>query len=243
MATTPDPPSSLANMSLVERFAYLTGGSLLAVYGLRRRDAAGAMMAVAGGGVALQGARGHSVLNHSLGVHRFAGSGGAENVLRGQAVHVERSITVMRPVHAVYRFWRRLENLPRFVDDLVAVEPVEATRHHWVARAPVGTVEWDSEILEEQSPWLVSWRSVPGSQIQNAGSVRFSPALGWEGTEVRVSLAYKPPAGVFGALLARAAGREPSLQVEHALKRFKEIMESQPARDETATEAAGSRSH
>src|SRR5439155_15175878 len=111
MASIPDPSESrFGNMSALERLAYLAGGSILAYYGLRRRGPAGVALAAAGGGVALQGASGHSLLNRGLGFHRFAGPGGRANVVSGQAVHVERATTVMKPVHEVYRFWRRLEN-------------------------------------------------------------------------------------------------------------------------------------
>lgn len=214
------------NMSDGERVVTLAGGGLLAAYGARRRDAAGLALALLGGGLALQGARGRSPLHEWLGMRRFAGAGGAENVIRGAAIHVERAVTILRPVEEVYAFWRRLENLPRFMQHVLAVWPVAPNVYHWVARAPIGTVEWEAEVFEEHSPWFLAWRSVPGSPIHNAGSVRFSPAPAGRGTELKVTLAYQPPAGVLGAAIARLLGEEPAVQVADDLRRFKQIMEA-----------------
>jgi len=217
--------SRLVNMTDVERWSSLVGGALLAAWGLRRRDPLGFAAALLGGAVALRGAHGHSGIYDRLGVRKFSGARGTGNVIRGQAVRVERSITVRRPMDEVYRFWRAFENLPRFMEHLEEVRPLGGGLYRWVARGPFGAVTWDAEIIEEQVPWLISWQSIPGSQVGNAGSVRFSPAAAG-GTEVRVELAYKPPAGVLGAAVARLLGREPAIQVDADLRRFKEILEA-----------------
>jgi uncharacterized membrane protein len=46
------------------------------------------------------------------------------------------------------------------------------------------------------------------------------------GTAVHVVLAYDPPAGVFGALVAKLFGEEPNATVKEDLRRFKQIMEA-----------------
>jgi len=212
------------NMTEMERVATLIGGGALALYGLRRRDPVGFVLALVGAGAALQGATGHSPLNEAIGVRRYAGAG---NAFRGPAVRVDRSIIVERPIQEVYRFWRNFENLPRFMKHLISVRPSGHRRYQWVARAPMSMkVEWEAEVIEDVEPWLISWRSVPGSQIRNAGSVRFAIAHASRGTEIHVNLAYKPPAGPWGALVARMLGEEPSIQVRDDLRHFKHIMES-----------------
>lgn len=213
------------NLSDSERVVSVMGGGLLALYGLGRRDRLGIAIALLGGVVALRGARGHSDLYERMGVQAFSGAEGEGNAIRGPAIRVDHAIVVDRPVDEVYRFWRDFENLPRFMDHLVSVERLPSGLYHWVAKAPVGTVEWEAEILEEQVPWLISWRSVEGSQVDNAGSVRFSPSDGG-GTEVRIEIAYKPPAGALGAVVARWLGEEPGVQVRDDLERFKQIVES-----------------
>ena len=221
-----DDSSHRVNMGDMERWVSLVGGGLLALYGITRRDKTGLAMTLLGGAVALRAVQGHSAAYERFGIRSFSGAGGENNSIRGQAVRVERSITVDRPIDEVYHFWRDLENLPRFMEHLIHVRLLPTGRYRWVAKAPMGKVEWDAEILEEQVPWLISWRSVDDSAIDNAGSVRFSQAPGGRGTQVRVELAYKPPAGVVGAMVARLLGEEPSVQVRDDLARFKEIMES-----------------
>src|SRR5918995_4033656 len=85
---------------------------------------------------------------------------------------VRRSITVNRPIAEVYRFWRELENLPRYSQNLLSVS-VDGLKSHWVAQSPGGTVEWDSEITDDVQNELLAWRSLPGSEIQNQGTVKF----------------------------------------------------------------------
>jgi len=218
--------TAVKNMGGVERWASVMTGGFLTYYGLRRRDSAGVALALVGGSVALRGIQGHSELYDSLGLQGFAGAGGEANVVRGLGVRVERSITVQARVDEVFRFWRHFENLPRFMEHLVSVRQTGGNTWHWVAKAPVGHVEWDAEITDEQVPWRIAWRSLPGSQIDNAGSVRFSPAPSGRGTEVKVLMAYKPLAGALGALIARFRGEEPGVQVREDLRRFKQIVEA-----------------
>jgi uncharacterized membrane protein len=146
-------------------------------------------------------------------------------VRRGEGIKVDRSITVNRPREEVYRFWRQLENLPRFMDHLESVTVLDEDLSHWVAKGPAGTrVEWDASIHNEIENELIAWRSLSGSDIDNAGSVHFIPA--GDGTEVRVVLRYDPPAGKVGAAVAKLLGEEPELQIEEDLRRFKQVVEA-----------------
>ncbi len=145
---------------------------------------------------------------------------------RSKDVHVVRAITVGRPAEEVHRFWRALDNLPRFMSHLESVIVLDDRRSHWKARAPAGaSVEWDAEIVEDR-PDLLAWRSLPGAGVPNTGSVRFSPAPGGRGTEVLVELRYDPPGGKVGAMIAKLFGEEPGQQVDADLRRFKQVMET-----------------
>jgi uncharacterized membrane protein len=149
------------------------------------------------------------------------------SVGRGQGVKVEESVTINRPVLEVYRFWRNFENLPRFMDHLESVTVIDDTRSHWVAKGPAGTkVEWDAIIHNEVDDELIAWRSLPGAEVNNAGSVHFTPTPDGTGTDVRVVLSYEPPAGIVGVAVARLLGEEPSKQVADDLRRFKQVMDS-----------------
>ena len=142
-------------------------------------------------------------------------------------VRVERVTTVNKPVHEVYEFWREFQNFPRFMRHLESVEVLGDRRSRWRANAPAGrTVEWEAEMLEDREDEWIAWRSLPGSQIENSGSVRFSPAPGARGTEVRVQLQYSPPAGRLGRGIAWLFGEEPEQQIHDDLHRFKQLMET-----------------
>jgi uncharacterized membrane protein len=141
-------------------------------------------------------------------------------------MHVKRAITVNRPPEEVYQFWHDFQNLPRFMDHLESVQVVGDRRSHWKAKAPAGTtVEWDAEMVEDQPNELIAWRSLPGAQVDNSGTVRFQPAPGDQGTEVRVELEYTPPGGAIGAVVAKLFGEEPGQQMDSDLRAFKQVME------------------
>ena len=145
----------------------------------------------------------------------------------GGAVEMTKAITINRPVDEVYGFWRDFENLPRFMSHLESVEVTGEGRSHWKASAPAGTtVEWDAEITEDRPNELIAWRSIEGADVDNSGSVRFRPAPGGRGTEVRVQLRYAPPGGTLGRTIARLFGEEPGQQVQEDLRHFKQVMET-----------------
>ena len=148
-----------------------------------------------------------------------------DGVLGGKAV--TKSITIGRPASELYGYWRRLENLPSFMRHLESVHELDGRRSHWVATAPLGMkVEWDAEITDEVQDERISWRSVEGSSVNHAGTVRFVPAPGDRGTEVHVELTYQPPAGPIGVAVAKLAGEEPSQQISEDLRRLKQVMET-----------------
>lgn len=142
-------------------------------------------------------------------------------------IRIEKAITVNRTVEEVYRFWRQLENLPRFMYHLESVHEIDDRRSHWRAKAPAGrSVEWDAEILTDRANEWIAWRSIPGSDIDNSGSVRFAAAPGGRGAEVRVQLQYNPPAGRLGRIIAKLFGEEPEQQITDDLRRFKQLLEA-----------------
>jgi hypothetical protein len=92
---------------------------------------------------------------------------------------------------------------------------------------PAGTtVDWEAEIVEDIPSQRIAWRSVEGSKVGNSGSVTFSPAPGDRGTEVRVELAYDPPGGTLGKVVAKLLGEEPQQQVSDDLRRLKQVLET-----------------
>jgi uncharacterized membrane protein len=143
------------------------------------------------------------------------------------SVRVVRSVVINRPAEAIYRFWRDVENLSRFMYHLKSARPTTTRRSHWVAAAAGGgSIEWDSEIIADHPGELIAWRSLEGSQVENAGTVRFEPRPGGRGTIVRVELEYRPPGGIAGAALATVFHEAPQQQLHDDLRRLKQVLET-----------------
>jgi uncharacterized membrane protein len=196
----------------------VTGGTLLG-YGLYTSSKLRIPILLLGGAMLARGLSGYSLFYRMLNIYRSKDA--IENGIR-----VERAVTIGRPVEEVYAFWRDLENLPRFMENLYSVSESEG-RSHWVAEAPLGqSVEWDAVIEDEELNEKISWRSLPESQIENAGTVLFKPAPGDRGTEVHVRLEYRAPGGSAGAALAKLLGEEPDIQIREDLRRLKMILET-----------------
>ena len=76
---------------------------------------------------------------------------------------------------------------------------------HWVVDGPTGTAEWDSEVTGDEPGRSISWASMPGASVDNAGTIEFKPATDGRGTEVRALISFKPPI----AKNSKAAGARP----------------------------------
>jgi uncharacterized membrane protein len=120
---------------------------------------------------------------------------------------------------------------------LKSVTMIDDRRSHWVANGPAGSsVEWDAEVINEIENELIGWRSLEGSDVDMAGSVRFEPSAMGNGTRLAVSLQYNPPAGSLGAAVAKMFGTDPKKQVKCDLKRFKDLMETGRVTTASATD-------
>ena len=216
------------NVGSSERLISGVAGVALGLYSLRRKRMRGLLLPIAGSLIS-RALTGRCAVNRAIGRNSALDEGRTSPVAsigRGEGIRVEQAVTIGRPREEIYRFWRNFENLPRFMDHLEAVHVLDEQRSHWVAKGPAGTrVEWDAEIHNEIPGELIAWRSLPGAQVDHAGSVHFAP-VGGDATEVRVVLRYDPPAGKVGAAVARLFGEEPSHQVAEDLRRFKQVMEA-----------------
>lgn len=203
------------------------GGAGLIAYGLTARGLPSVLAPIAGGFLLLRAVTGHCMGYAALGCSTACRRSERAGVAAGTGVRVDESVTVNKPADELFRFWRRFDNLPKFMRHLDTVRVTDEQRSHWVAKAPLGMkVEWDAEIVHEQANKVIGWQSLPGADVDTAGSVHFLPAAGGRGTEVRVSLKYDPPLGKAGAYLARLFGEAPGQTVREDLERFKQLMEA-----------------
>jgi uncharacterized membrane protein len=139
---------------------------------------------------------------------------------------VRAAVTIDLPREELYARWRRLEDLPRYMDGLKEVRQTTERRSHWIAQAPTGTVAWDAEITDDRPGERIAWRALPGSAVRHEGSVTFADAAGGRGTQVVAELAWEPPLGPIGSVAALVTGDHPAKQLGDDLHRFKQVMET-----------------
>ena len=143
------------------------------------------------------------------------------------SVNIRSTVIVNKPRNEVYAFWRRLENLPLFMRHLESVQEIDSRRSHWEAKIPnnLVTIKWDAEIVKDEENSLLSWQSLPGSTIENAGKVEFRNALGDRGTDLRIMITYRPPAGNLGTQVARLFNPMFEKIVKEDVTNFKQFIE------------------
>lgn len=225
----------------LENWGAATVGTALMAYGITRRSPQGILLAVSAIPLTYRGLAGEwppplrdLVANGDNTNTRAALSG-------SRGMHVREAVRIEKPLQEVYRFWRQLENLPRFMTNLVHVTELGNGRSHWVAKGPGGVgVEWDAEIINEVENEVIGWQSLPNSDVVTAGSVTFKAVRNARSTEILVHLQYAPPAGRLGALAAMAFWREPSQTIREDLRRLKQMLEAGEIPKATAHETSGS---
>jgi uncharacterized membrane protein len=220
--TTPIRYQPDVSVRQLEDWTALSGGTLLLMYGASRRDRVGLYAALASAPLLYRGLTGEWPIANGKHTDTRTALGG------DRGLRVRESIRVEVPLEEVYRFWRRLENLPRFMTYLDSVtESADRLHSHWVARGPAGlSVAWDAEIINEVENEVLAWRSLPESDIVTAGSVNFDRVRNGRATQVTVNLQYAPPAGRGGAALAWLFGRAPSQTIREDMRRLKQLLEA-----------------
>jgi len=216
---------ALQNVGTIGRVLSVAAGTALTAAGLRRRSLGGLALAGIGGSLIWRGISGQCSMYRALGINTAHRRGPATSIPAGHGVRVRELIIINRPAAELYGFWRDFENLGRLMSHLECVH-VTGDRSHWVACGPMGTrAEWDAELITDRPNELIGWRSLPGSQVDTAGSVHFRQLPGGP-TEIDVELKYDPPAGKAGAMIASLFGQSPQEQIRYDLTRLKGFMEA-----------------
>ncbi len=174
--------------------------------------------ALLGGALVYRASKGYCPLYKALDVD---GTSAHNRVL------VETDVIVNKPREEVYNYWRKLENLPVFMKHLESVRELSDLHSVWKARIPggLGNLEWKCEITSDVPNESIKWKSMPDSQVENTGLVRFVDA-GDLGTQIQVTISYDAPAGNLGAGVAKLF--TPALEriIRDDIKRFKQVIET-----------------
>lgn len=217
-AIPPATGTSNVNVGDTERMLSTVGGAALTLMALRDLKSPGGIGMLVGGVLLLsRGLTGYCMVNNAIGRNTAHKT--------NSPVEVKTTVSLRRPRNEVYSFWRNLENLPRFMRHLDKVEEIDQTRSRWTAKGPagVGKVSWEAEILEDHQNEFISWQSLPGSTVDNAGQVRFIETP--TGTDIKVQMTYRMPAGDLGGVAGRLFGPMAEKMMRDDIRDLKTVME------------------
>lgn len=206
------------NIGVAERVLSVLGGFYLLYDAIARRKTSPAKTFI-GSYLLLRGATGFCLA--------YRGLGKTEVDYKPQNINIRTALTVNRSRDQVYAAWRRLDELPRFMTHLKRVEVINETLSEWTAMTPgnIGKLTWRSEIVKDDPGALLSWHSLPGSSIENAGKVTFSDA-GKFGTAIHVVITYRAPLGLIGENAGRLLNPIFEKMVRGDIRNFKQYIET-----------------
>lgn len=220
-------PVCVENVGQGERAASLLAGAWMVAWGLvrLRRWPMSLLVALAGGSLMRRGVTGQSAFYKAMQIDTERRGAPYPGVDPARAVVAEASVTIERPVGEVYSFWRRFQNLPQFMADVLRVSRLEHGGWRWLTEGPFGrSVEVEVEVTQDIERQRIAWRSREGAVRGSEGCVEFHGTASG-GTEVWVRLYQEPVAGDLGAWAARLLGRDPQRALTRDLARLKMILE------------------
>jgi uncharacterized membrane protein len=224
---------SRKNVGSAERAVSVAAGSILALQGISRGSIPGLIGAAVGGLLIYRGASGNCPVYSAMEINTAEPEPQTlveqQEEIDRRGIHVEQAFLINRSAEELYDYWRNFENLPRIMSHLERVTVLDEKRSHWAAKVPRlagSTVEWDAEITADERGRRIAWRSLPGSELDTTGEIRFSPAMGDRGTESHVFMNYIPPAGKLGNFIATMLGNRPRTVIRDDLRNFKRLMET-----------------
>ena len=106
---------------------------------------------------------------------------------------IETSTVVSAPIADVYEHWTRLEEFPRFMEDVREVRKVEEKRYLTISEVDGQQYESLVEVMLEIPERRIAWRSVSGPE--SSGMVFFEPDSSG-GTRVGFKMRYAADEGL-----------------------------------------------
>ena len=207
------------NWSPAARLLTALGGGALALWGVRHKGPVGAAASAAGLALFARG-----TTNTDLG--RLTGIGGGR-----RGVEVQKTINIVAPIDDVFDYLTHWEQWPQWMSHVREVHASGTPgsvgeRTHWVVDGPANTpISWDAETTRFEPHRIVAWRTVDGSPVRHAGTLRLS-ANDDGTTRVHIQMSYNPPLGAVGHTVASIFGRDPKHQMDDDLARLKTTIEA-----------------
>ncbi len=136
---------------------------------------------------------------------------------------VRTSALIQASPEDLYTMWRDIESAPRWQEEIQQVTRTGPNTSHWVMTSGDKTIEWDSEILNDEPGRRIAWRSIGGDSEQ-AGEVMFENSPGNRGTIVTVLQEFRM--GKLASAWETVVGRNPKQAVVENLRHFKAFAEA-----------------
>lgn len=139
--------------------------------------------------------------------------------------NIEFGVTIKRPVEEVFGFYRDFSNLPRFLGDVVAIDPIGPATSRWTILAPLGIrTTMTIEVTNECPNRLIRYRTVALPGLRTYWDIHFAPGAVDGETEVRELMTV--PLGGFGRIALALIGKFPAAEVSSNLHRLKQLLET-----------------
>jgi uncharacterized membrane protein len=138
---------------------------------------------------------------------------------------IDATVTIQRPPDEVFRFYRDFRNLPRFLGDVMAIEPIGPSTSRWTIQGPLGIrTHWTVKVTEERTNELIRYETVTSPGLRTRWEIHFSPGSAAGATDVREVM--RAPLGRAGRVALALIGKSPAKEVSANLHRLKEVMET-----------------
>jgi uncharacterized membrane protein len=139
-----------------------------------------------------------------------------------------KSVTILKSPDEVYAFLRDFNNLALFMSDIMDVKKTSPSRAKWIIKTQndATMLEWETEIVEDKSGELISWKSLDHSEVEQTGRISLLKAPGDYGTEVRFFVSYNKKSGKLSEWFNKLFHSDSETLILKDLRRLKAYLET-----------------
>jgi uncharacterized membrane protein len=222
------------NVSRTGRIISALAGGLLLLHGMRRGKKFSEIPL--GSYLLFRGATGYCPVNDKVLGKNSITTGNGHAITQPGRISIDTRVMIDKSASQVYKFWRKLENLPSFMKHLEQVNVIDETTSIWKAKIPggFGTIEWESEIIEDLPNQLLAWRSMADSEIMNSGKVEFIDT-GSNQSELHAVISYEAPGGIVGEKVSRLLNPIIEKMIKSDIENFKSYIEAKKSTTKKTT--------
>lgn len=191
--------------------AAVAGGGL-ALLGAKKRDTVSSMLASAGVGLLAR-----SVVNKPL-------ADLLPSVENGK-VEVQKSLKINAPRERVFEIFKHPQYFPYFMSHVQKVEQTKNKHYKWTVDGIAGySVNWETLVTEVVPNKLIRWKNVSDTANGQTGFIKLEK-IDDNSTRLQVEMNYEPYGGKLGHFVAGIFGRDPKSELDDDLLRMKIYIE------------------